>query len=370
MSSETKNFMNTNSILLSKWNRDIEQINLFMIITMMLLEVVFYFMMQHFATVDEPEIYFTAYLIRPTVFNVVLFVLAKILSRRRISLQKKAMIWMGVFTLILANIIRVHYIFTVLYGLILVPIFLTILYGNARIAKRVMWCSVAIFTVDVIGIVFRGIGGLPEFFWLSVILTYIMLPFCYYLVKAVLRYEAQKEQTIREQFIVNEELQEELLYDDLTKIYNYTGIWNRIYREVERYSSDTQIYLALLDIDDFSELNDEFGHLAGMNVVECLGGLLAEEQSDRVSVGRYGSVEFAILFRGMSRVECYSILLSLFRKFQNSKFKGTKINRPVTFSAGLAMYKEKMTAVDFFNAADHILYLAKQDGKAQIKTEE
>ena len=144
MSSETKNFMNTNSILLSKWNRDIEQINLFMIITMMLLEVVFYFMMQHFATVDEPEIYFTAYLIRPTVFNVVLFVLAKILSRRRISLQKKAMIWMGVFTLILANIIRVHYIFTVLYGLILVPIFLTILYGNARIAKRVMWCSVAI----------------------------------------------------------------------------------------------------------------------------------------------------------------------------------------------------------------------------------
>jgi len=368
---EDLQFQNSNSILLSRWHLDVEKINLILIFTMMVVEVVFYFLMDAFIAVDAPLRYFTAYLIRPAAYNFLFWGGSKLLYYKKdLRVETQAEIPLVVFTLIMANIIRVHYLFPVVYGLILVPVFLTVLYGNIRITRRVLWTSYAVFTLDVLLILKRPFGGLPELFWLNVLITYVILPFAFLLVKSILRYESMKERIIRDQSIANEELREELLYDGLTKIYNYTGLQTRLHRFVTDYKPQEQLYLAILDIDHFKALNDRYGHPTGNVVLQRLGELLAEERNEHVSVARYGGEEFAVVFQGMSRVECYSVLLSLFRKFQNSKFHGTKIKEAITFSAGLACYKEGMSMGEFIESADAILYQAKRNGRAQIQVEE
>lgn len=161
--------------------------------------------------------------------------------------------------------------------------------------------------------------------------------------------------------------QSEIFTDSLT------GISNRRYLEVELgvrlLQPERMHYLALLDIDRFKRVNDQYGHIVGDQVLRLVATELRRLVRVEDVLCRYGGEEFAILFSDTNREECIAIVERVRAGVAKHKLvnrrKGDLIGS-VTLSAGLA----KLEPGDDFEAAvdraDRLLYTAKQQGRDRL----
>jgi diguanylate cyclase len=124
--------------------------------------------------------------------------------------------------------------------------------------------------------------------------------------------------------------------------------------------------VALIDIDDFKQVNDRFGHPAGDRVLKFVAGFLRAQLRRKVLVARYGGEEFALLFDEMSLEEAATALDDvrdrLSRRSLVHQDSGEAIGR-VTFSAGIVAVGG---GDDVLHAADLALYAAKNAGKNRV----
>ena len=88
-------------------------------------------------------------------------------------------------------------------------------------------------------------------------------------------------------------MQESMYLDGLTEVYN------RRYLEDEMFQKEDITALAMVDLDRFKEVNDQFGHLAGDKVLQKVAHILKRNVRDKDEVIRYGGDEFIILFHQM-----------------------------------------------------------------------
>ena len=88
-------------------------------------------------------------------------------------------------------------------------------------------------------------------------------------------------------------MQESMYLDGLTEVYN------RRYLEDEMFKKEDVTVLAMVDLDYFKEVNDQFGHLAGDQALQEVAHILKKNVRDRDAVLRYGGDEFMILFYHM-----------------------------------------------------------------------
>lgn len=88
-------------------------------------------------------------------------------------------------------------------------------------------------------------------------------------------------------------MQESMYLDGLTEVYN------RRYLEDEMFKKEDVTALAMVDLDYFKEVNDQFGHLAGDQALQEVAHILKKNVRDRDAVIRYGGDEFMILFHHM-----------------------------------------------------------------------
>jgi diguanylate cyclase (GGDEF)-like protein len=151
--------------------------------------------------------------------------------------------------------------------------------------------------------------------------------------------------------------------DALTGLHNRRFFHETLAREVARaHRYDRQLALVVLDLDDFKEVNDRIGHLAG-------DGVLAEA-SERVRdvvrtadiACRVGGDEFAVVIPESGLDEATQLV---------ARIQSTVSGRPIGqagrlyLSAGVAELRPEDDASAFFERADEALYRAKQSGKGQ-----
>ncbi|SBS34905.1 putative diguanylate cyclase AdrA [Marinomonas aquimarina] len=143
-----------------------------------------------------------------------------------------------------------------------------------------------------------------------------------------------------------------------------TGLKNR--RSIEDYllAHDRQpLFLAMIDVDDFKHINDDFGHNTGDEVLVALAQLMQQLVGDHGVVGRWGGEEFVIVFDD-SNVEAFEALL--IQLVQGVAATGFGVSRSVTISVGGSRHTgadHKLT----LRAADEALYEVKQKGKNGYK---
>lgn len=150
-----------------------------------------------------------------------------------------------------------------------------------------------------------------------------------------------------------------------------TGLLNR--RAFDHLLQDIQenkraCCIALLDIDNFKSINDEWGHLMGDDVLRRLSSLAGEylNQGD-IRIFRYGGEEIAIVFLEISTDRALDALEKLRVATESQKWPHGREPERVTFSAGL-------TSCDLLGVhaavrkADALLYEAKRQGKNRILT--
>src|SRR6056297_4244144 len=162
---------------------------------------------------------------------------------------------------------------------------------------------------------------------------------------------------------MNKELRDISLRDGLTDLYNHKAIHEFLFVEIQnavRYGKSLTV--AMVDIDGFKEINDQYGHKTGDLVLTDFAELMNARLRDSDIIGRYGGDEFLIIFTDTKIEDAYGIIDRLRKNAEKSQGAGIGI----TISAGIASMDEKCTADELVARADEALYKAKQKGKNMV----
>ncbi|HSR53137.1 MAG TPA: GGDEF domain-containing protein [Acidobacteriota bacterium] len=165
-------------------------------------------------------------------------------------------------------------------------------------------------------------------------------------------------------------LSHESRHDALTGLLNRRAFQRRLDIEMERSRRmDTLLSLAILDVDDFKQVNDTFGHPAGDEVLRLLARLLRRHTRKINVTARIGGEEFAVLLPGSGPFQTRSMLLRLQDRLRESPLAWQGEDYRATFSAGISSFRgeSQISAEQLIEEADQALYLAKDRGKDRIR---
>jgi diguanylate cyclase (GGDEF)-like protein len=134
-------------------------------------------------------------------------------------------------------------------------------------------------------------------------------------------------------------------------------------RRANRYS--TPLTVIYLDLDNFKDVNDRFGHETGDNLLCAVANTISKNIRSIDTVARLGGDEFAVLLPE-TRAKPAEVVT---RKIQNELLDVMETNGwPVTFSIGVVTYNKTIDTVnDIMKKADRLMYSAKLNGKNMIK---
>ncbi|WP_198538305.1 GGDEF domain-containing protein [Marinicella sediminis] len=161
----------------------------------------------------------------------------------------------------------------------------------------------------------------------------------------------------------------ENLTDDLTGLFNRRAFAINSNRELDFcLTSGSDFSVIMLDIDDFKEINDRYGHVAGDEVLKQLSALINSFIRRSDSVYRWGGEEFVVLLPITGLFEAHQVANKIVKIVAEHTFiinQNLKIN--LTVSLGVAQWvRQESLLNDTLNRADKALYKAKSNGKNAV----
>lgn len=168
---------------------------------------------------------------------------------------------------------------------------------------------------------------------------------------------------------LHSELDQLATVDFLTGLPNRRRFMEQAEAEMARSARYKQPFaMAVLDIDFFKKVNDQYGHSAGDAVLKTFGAVCLETLRDSDFVGRIGGEEFGMLFPNTSLSEASKVLERLRSRIAETAVVidgNQKIN--ITASFGVAVVSEHGDEIDpLFQLADQALYEAKESGRNRV----
>jgi diguanylate cyclase (GGDEF)-like protein len=141
---------------------------------------------------------------------------------------------------------------------------------------------------------------------------------------------------------------------------------NRLFHLAKRQGQS--LSLAILDLDKFKRINDDYGHETGDRVLRYLGQLLSQAFRQEDVVARWGGEEFLVGMYGITKQQGIQRLEKISQTFSQNQFVGKDENIfQMTFSGGVAQLSEDGNDLKtLYDSADHALYQAKEQGRNQI----
>lgn len=156
-------------------------------------------------------------------------------------------------------------------------------------------------------------------------------------------------------------------HDPLTGALNRQGLDEAFAREVARVRrTDSPLCVALLDIDNFKQLNDRLGHASGDAALKHLSAVTREAMRPQDTLARYGGEEFVILLPDTLLDKGVEAMTRLQRELTKRFFMAGEEKVLITFSAGVAQFQRDESAQEATQRADQAMYLAKRSGKNRV----
>lgn len=173
------------------------------------------------------------------------------------------------------------------------------------------------------------------------------------------------EEMNRELENANQNLQAAAITDGLTGLYNRAETQARIEKSLAKVKDDI-FSIIMLDIDNFKQVNDTYGHQEGDKVIITLANILQNEQvrsSSKFSAGRWGGEEFMLILPDTD-LSAASLIAELIRQcFANTVLPGI---RPQTISLGVTQATVEDSVDTLCTRVDTALYKAKKTGKNKV----
>ncbi|MDE6732933.1 MAG: diguanylate cyclase [Oscillospiraceae bacterium] len=173
------------------------------------------------------------------------------------------------------------------------------------------------------------------------------------------------EETNKKLESMNDQLKTAAIVDGLTGLYNRKEIQSRIDRSLKEIDN-RNLSLIMLDIDNFKQVNDTYGHQEGDNVIIALANILNNRQSafsGTCSAGRWGGEEFMMLLHNTDASSAALIADLVRQLFASTPFP---LARMQTVSLGVTQAKAGDTTDALCTRVDTALYEAKKAGKNRV----
>ena len=179
---------------------------------------------------------------------------------------------------------------------------------------------------------------------------------------------ALQARTALENASVHKRLEHEAVTDGLTGLPNRRQFEERLDAELARLDRfGGRLAVVVADLDNFKQVNDRFGHLAGDDVLRSFAEVLREEVREIDTAARHGGEEFALLLPGTDLAGAEHVAERMRAAIEARAiptFRGAVVG--VTASFGVADYPTSLDADALFAAADAALYRAKASGKNAV----
>lgn len=159
--------------------------------------------------------------------------------------------------------------------------------------------------------------------------------------------------------------------DEIAQIDPLTGIFNRrkIGFKLKQMQEDKKAYvLILLDLDYFKNINDNFGHEVGDEVLKRVAKILSAQLSEDDLAGRFGGEEFMIILPNKSLEQALTIAEKCRLEIESAPILSHNLNDIyVTASFGLSVSDVDLSNESIIRQADQALYFAKHNGRNQVR---
>ncbi len=154
--------------------------------------------------------------------------------------------------------------------------------------------------------------------------------------------------------------------DSLTGIYNRRFLDLRLEEEFKRFKrSGRRFTLLMIDIDNFKNVNDTYGHQFGDQVLKIIAGCCASSVRGSDIVARFGGEEFSIALMDSEQEGAGAFAERLRKRIEETRVTNEHgVSVGVTISIGIASINNDMTGYeDIVGDADKALYASKKNGK-------
>ena len=159
--------------------------------------------------------------------------------------------------------------------------------------------------------------------------------------------------------------------DALTGLGNRHAMEETFPREVKRcLQNQSPASLIMIDVDEFKEFNDLFGHVAGDRALSAVAKILGKQFRPRDLLVRFGGDEFAVLLPGVPADEAILIAERVRAAVCGDTESGidSLIKVPIKISMGVAEIERHGTFDALLRAADAALYRAKHAGRNRVSS--
>jgi two-component system, cell cycle response regulator len=161
-----------------------------------------------------------------------------------------------------------------------------------------------------------------------------------------------------------------ILRDELTQVYNRRYLEQRLPEEVAKAKRIGSIFsIAMIDIDFFKQINDEYGHATGDDVLQSFVELMNKSLRTSDVICRYGGDEFIVIFTDTPKAVANQVLERLRDEVAKRPVMliKDKVSINITVSIGVAGFDEDGTSVDeLILSADSALYNSKALGRNMV----
>ena len=152
--------------------------------------------------------------------------------------------------------------------------------------------------------------------------------------------------------------------DPLTGLYNRAEFDARFAAALEQaQAADKRLSLMFIDVDHFKSINDQYGHMAGDEVLKWAADALKSAVRDTDIVARYGGEEFVIVLPELSEEQAQKLGERVLSRFRDESVKVGDDQINVTVSIGVACCDTHDSAQKLLIAADQAMYFVKQTGR-------
>ena len=169
----------------------------------------------------------------------------------------------------------------------------------------------------------------------------------------------------------NEELHKASTHDQLTGIPNRRLILKRIEEAAAQAKKNGRTFsLAVIDVDDFKSINDQFGHDVGDRVLIRIAHVLSKGIRARDVCARWGGEEFMLFLPAVAGSQAVQVAERLRREVEQLLFNELHLAVKSSISIGVAEHQLNSKSSDTITRADHALYQAKRSGRNKVELAE
>ncbi|MEG2543287.1 MAG: GGDEF domain-containing protein [Longicatena sp.] len=308
-------------------------------------------------------LYWLKYIICPSSAGVVLASIGRLIMKsRKITVRKKEYYISFLFALFAFVLSFVHNAYVGIFLVAGLPILITVFYENQRLSALIWLTTVLLQLFCAFTILWDPNKVLDHTYIVNSLIIISGICFIWIVTYVMILFMNVKSKIIIDNDIERQTLAIKIKLDDLTKVGSKQALLNQL-SNLKYYESNTY-FLVMLDIDDFKQINDGFGHLLGDEVLKCLGYCLRELNANCMAY-RYGGDEFSILFTNENMASVINTIKSLQYSF-GVRLYDIHADMGITISAGISQYQIGMSVVELLKRADDALYESKKRSKNAI----